>query len=247
MVAGYGIVGKFIKSQFPFAETYDLDSDMGADYLTVPEKKFDICFVCVPTPDKNGECETKYVETVLQTVKADVFVIKSTVPPTSCELFKYKYHVNVVFSPEYTGATQHINKADDFVILGGDNESVHKVRQLYELTKSCNFTIKQVTTVEAEIAKYMENCFLGLKVVFCNEFKEIADLYGADYDNIRDCFVMDERVGKSHTFVYDNHRGYDSKCLNKDIPAIVTEIKRRNFKKEILMECVDRINKEYRS
>jgi UDPglucose 6-dehydrogenase len=92
----------------------------------------------------------------------------------------------------------------------------------------------------------MENSFLAMKVIFCNQFKDIADLYGVNYDAIRDGFVLDERVGESHTRVFDDYRGYDSKYLNKDIPAIVSAIKEKNYS-PFIMETVDEINKLYRS
>ena len=93
--------------------------------------------------------------------------------------------------------------------------------------------------------KYMENSFLALKVIFCNQFKDIADLYGVSYSAIRDGFVLDKRVGKSHTFVYDDYRGYDSKCLNKDVPAFISAIKQQGFKDEFIMESVEKINNKY--
>lgn len=39
---------------------------------------------------------------------------------------------------------------------------------------------------------------------------------------------------------------YDSKCLNKDTPAIVSAVKERNYS-PFIMETVDEINKLYRS
>lgn len=246
LICGYGIVGKHLKEEFKFAETYDPDVDMNADYTVPPTEKYEVCFIAVPTPDNNGECDIKYVEQALRQIDADVFVIKSTIPPKTADTLCEKYNKKVIFSPEYYGATQFANAGGDFVILGGDEESYMKIRTLYELVKGANFTIYHVKNVEAEIIKYMENCFLGLKVIFCNQFKDIADLFGVSYTAIRDGFVLDKRVGKSHTYVYDDYRGYDSKCLNKDIPALISAIKKEGFEGEFLMESVERINKKYR-
>lgn len=219
---------------------------MGADYTETPSKKYDIAFVAVPTPDNNGKCDTKYVEQAIQQINADIFVLKSTVPPTTTDELNRRFKKHILFSPEYYGATQFANAGGDFVILGGDEESYKKIRILYELVKGADFTIYHVKNTEAEIIKYMENCYLGLKVIFCNQFKDIADLYGVSYYAIRDGFVLDKRVGKSHTFVYDDYRGYDSKCLNKDIPAIITAIHERGYAKSFIMEAVEEINNMYR-
>lgn len=38
---------------------------------------------------------------------------------------------------------------------------------------------------------------------------------------LREIFIMDKRMGESHTFVLDNQPFYNSHCLNKDIPAFL--------------------------
>ncbi len=256
LIAGYGIVGKSIHKDFPFAELYDTDMDVfkaNRDKLiynfnpSVVGRKYDICFICVPTPnDENNKCDIYYVADVINDVDADVYVIKSTVPPTTTDKFIKDYNKNIIFSPEFCSNT-NFGSENNFVILGGDDYSCHKVRQLYELNKKSDFTIYQCSSVEAEIIKYMENCFLATKVIFCNQFKDIADLYGVDYSKIRDGLVLDERIGKSHTFVFDNYRGYDSKCLNKDIPSFINTLKEKGFNNKFLLETVDEINQTYRN
>lgn len=245
LICGYGIVGKHLKNEFKFAETYDLDVDMNADFTEPPAKHYDICFISVPTPNTENVCNTRFVEEALKEVDSDIYILKSTVPPTTTDELSKKYNKKILFSPEYFGATQFANAGNDFVILGGDDESYMKVRYLYELTKGSDFTIYHCSNTEAEIIKYMENSFLALKVIFCNQFKDIADLYGVSYSAIRDGFVLDKRVGKSHTFVYDDYRGYDSKCLNKDVPAFISAIKQQGFKDEFIMESVEKINNKY--
>ena len=66
----------------------------------------------------------------------------------------------------------------------------------------------------------MENSFLATKVSFCQQFWNIANEIGVDYEELRELFVLDPRVNPSHTFVYDDHPYWDSHCLNKDVPAI---------------------------
>lgn len=245
LIAGYGIVGKHLKEEFPFAVTYDPDKDQEAQYLYPPSSEFKFCFIAVPTPNKDGKCDISFVEEVLKSINAEIYIIKSTVPPDTTKNLIQKYDKNIIFSPEYYGNTQFALKPN-FVILGGKEDICHEVRQLYELTKPANFKFYHCRSTEAEIIKYMENSFLAMKVIFCNQFKDIADLYGVNYDAIRDGFILDERVGESHTRVFDDYRGYDSKCLNKDIPAIVSAVKERNYS-PFIMETVDEINKLYRS
>jgi len=83
----------------------------------------------------------------------------------------------------------------------------------------------------------MENCFLALKVTFCSEFATIAKDFGISYPELREIFILDDRMGTSHTFVNSDSPYYDSHCLNKDIPALIKQTDKAH-----LMEAVDNIN-----
>lgn len=63
---------------------------------------------------------------------------------------------------------------------------------------------------------------------FCTQFWYTAGQIGVDYEELRELFVLDPRVGKAHTFVYDEHPFWSSHCLDKDVPAIA-EIYRMPF------------------
>jgi UDP-glucose 6-dehydrogenase len=72
----------------------------------------------------------------------------------------------------------------------------------------------------AELAKYMENCFLAAKVAFVNQFYDLAERAGVDYDRLRELFTRDPRVGPSHTQV-TAERGFGGKCLPKDMRSLI--------------------------
>jgi UDP-glucose 6-dehydrogenase len=67
----------------------------------------------------------------------------------------------------------------------------------------------------------MENSFLALKVTFCNEIYDIAQAVGVDYNELRELWLLDPRIGRSHTFVMPDARGFGGKCLPKDMAALV--------------------------
>src|SRR5207249_2446719 len=56
---------------------------------------------------------------------------------------------------------------------------------------------------------------------FCNEFFDIAEQLNVDYSELRELWVLDPRIGKSHTFVFPDKRGYGGKCLPKDLDAVI--------------------------
>ena len=244
LICGFGIVGKFIKKKFFWADTYDIqqksDKKNGA-YSTPPKKVYDFAFIAVPTPgiQKNGAADLRYVEDCLEKVKADCYIIKSTIPPKTTDKLIKKYRKDIIFSPEYQGNTQHADLDYDFVILGGSRKLTEKVANLFQLVYRGNLVVHQTDAVTAELVKYMENTFLACKVVFCNQFYRIAKKLGVSYTELRELFVADPRVNKSHTFVYENYPFYDSKCFNKDLPAIYEMMKSIDYDASFIKAIID--------
>ena len=180
---------------------------------------YDAAFVCVDTP--GADCDISEVRRAVMEHDADVFVIKSTVLPGTTERLSRETGKTVIFSPEYYGGTQHCNNFSfPFTILGGKKEACVKVVQIlqhvYDGTHSFHITDART----AELAKYMENSYLAMKVSFCQQFYDIAGKAGVCYEELRELFVLDPRVEASHTFVYRDKPYWDSHCLNKDVPAI---------------------------
>jgi UDP-glucose 6-dehydrogenase len=87
----------------------------------------------------------------------------------------------------------------------------------------------------------MENAFLATKVAFVNQFYDLARAYGVNYNELREVWLADERVGRSHTMVTEE-RGYRGRCLPKDMAAIIHAA--RMVGGAALLEAVDRYNDE---
>ena len=56
---------------------------------------------------------------------------------------------------------------------------------------------------------------MATKVTFCNEMYDIAMALGADYNLAREVWIADPRIGASHTFVYEDNRGYRASSLGR--------------------------------
>ena len=152
---------------------------------------------------------------------ADIVVVKSTVLPGTVDHLEEVTGKAVIFSPEYYGGTQHCNNFDfPFTILGGDRDDCLKVQQILQRVYDGRHTFRITGSRTAELAKYMENAFLATKVSFCTQFWSVAKQIGVDYEELRELFTLDPRVGKSHTFVYNESPFWKSHCLDKDVPAI---------------------------
>jgi len=221
LIIGYGNIGKHVFEELRPLNPYIYDPNI-VQYQKMPNIDFDAAFICVPTDSlADGSCDTSIVESSVKKCNAQIIVIKSAIPVGISEYLEMKYNKNIVVSPEYYGTTQHSENSPNFLILGGDIKNTIKVAQIYYKVKNGKFRFVYTTSKVAEIAKYMENCFLALKVTFCNEFADVASEYDVPYELLREVFIMDGRMGDSHTFVLENQKFYNSHCLNKDIPAFL--------------------------
>ena len=242
LIVGYGNIGKHIHKEFEILkpEIYDINIREHCD-MSIIDNLYDAAFICVPTESLNdGSCDVSIVYKSVMKINADIIIIKSTVPPGTTEFLQKQYPAkNIIFSPEYYGVTQHCKEEPGFVVLGGEKEICDKAAQLYYKVKNGYYKILLTDTKTAELAKYMLNCYLALKVTFCNEFADVARDIGVSYTALREIFVADERIGNSHTFVYNDKPYYDSHCFNKDIPAFI-QFAKPNVP---LISEMDKINK----
>jgi UDP-glucose 6-dehydrogenase len=87
-----------------------------------------------------------------------------------------------------------------------------------------SLVIQQTDARTAELTKYMENAFLAMKVAFCNEFYDLAGSIGVDYNELRELWLLDQRVGRSHTWVHPDDRGFGGECLPKDLEALLRAV-----------------------
>ena len=214
LISDYGISGGKI-GVYPYDKYKE-------DFQTKDNVHYDIAFICVDTPStENSYCDITEVKNALKENEADVFVIKSTVLPGTTEWLSRVSNKHIVFSPEYYGDTQHCNNFKfNYTILGGDKEDCKKVIQVLQKVYDATHQFIITDSTTAELAKYMENAYLATKVSFCNQFFDIAEHLGVNYEELRELFILDPRVNPSHTFVYRDAPYWDSHCLNKDVKAI---------------------------
>jgi UDPglucose 6-dehydrogenase len=221
VIVGFGVVGHNMALLFPDAAIHD--PPKGLDAFRDHALRYSIAIVCVPTDMlADGSCDTSIVTQVIDELDADVFLVKSTVPPGTCKRLSETLGKRIVFSPEFFGGTQHANAVDyDFVILGGERPDTDVVAEAYKHIKSGSYRIAKTDWTTAELVKYAENSFLFTKVRFFVEFYHLAQAIGVDVDEFRELLLLDPRIGRSHTFTYRGHPFSRSHCLDKDCPAIV--------------------------
>lgn len=233
-IVGFGVVGKAMSEMFRGAVVYDpLKPEISCTRNDL--NTCDVAFVCVPTnmlPD--GSCDTSIIEEVMLWLDTSLIVIRSTIAPGTTDSLKERYpEKRIVFQPEYVGETTAHPLADEsartFLIFGGDLEDCDLAVRVYQRVYNARVHIRIMRPIEAEVVKYMENSFIGAKVVFMNEFARIAKAFGANVNVVREGFLDDPRMSRDFTFVYEDKPGFDGKCLPKDLNAIVQASMRAGY------------------
>jgi UDPglucose 6-dehydrogenase len=194
----------------------------------------DIIFVCVPTPMKeNGECDTSIVKDVVAKIanldRRKYVVIKSTVTPGTTEELAERHNMVIGFNPEFLTEANAYNdfRYQPLIILGADDTGLGTVmtQLYYEFNAKVDNVahVIQRSTKEAELFKYLANCFLATKVIFANEFKKLCDKVSVDYGRIAEVAVLDKRLGHTHWRVPgpDGKLGFGGSCFPKDTSALI--------------------------
>lgn len=214
-IYGYGWVGKAMKKLFPDALIHDPELGL------ICKEKCDVAFICVPTNLKDGELDTSIVENVVFNSEEDLIIIRSTVMPGTCyKLESMKKHI--VFIPEYLGETVNHPMTEQlsrpFMIIGGKARYCRQAIELFQSVYNANIKIRQVSHLEAEVIKLSENRAIAYKIAQCQELYDVCQRANVDYYTIRDAVYGDDpRFNLWFTFVYPKKRGFQSKCLPKDV------------------------------
>jgi len=251
-IVGYGVVGKALARLFEYEhgnpDIYVYDKwlpGLNDEASKAAIQTCDLVFVAVPTPESpDGSCDVSAVEEVVSWVTPPM-CLKSTVPPGTVNHLVKVTGKTICFSPEYVGETKwHPWKGIEshgFVIVGGEKALCDLVVRTYQeyLGPLVHYYTTDATT--AELCKYMENTFLAAKVAFVNQFYDLAQAFGVNFNELRELWLADERIGRSHTIVTEE-RGYRGRCLPKDMAAIIHAAKQVGGAP--LLEAIDRYNGE---
>ncbi|MFT4790295.1 MAG: UDPglucose 6-dehydrogenase [Paraglaciecola sp.] len=218
----------------------------------------DVIFIAVGTPpDEDGSADLKYVLAVATTIAANmqshkIVINKSTVPVGTADKVKAKIDstlsdagksvtYDVVSNPEFLkeGAAVNDCMRPDRIILGTDSESAEKkLRELYSPFNRNHDKIIVMDIRSAELTKYAANCMLATKISFMNEMSNLAEVFGADIENVRRGIGSDPRIG--YQFIYPGC-GYGGSCFPKDVQALARSASAAGYTARVL-EAVEAVN-----
>lgn len=253
-IIGYGYVGKAYHKVFPDAAIYDPAHSETVTGEVVNSKE--LAIICVPTPSlPDGSCDISIVKDTIFWLKTPLILIKSTIPPGTTAQLKKQYGKRICHSPEYVGeggyyiSSKYPHPTDvlqhSFMIIGGDPADRTAILDFFKPVFGPEKVYFQTDETTSELIKYMENSWIATKVSFCNEFMQIAKQFGVDYDTLREGWLLDSRVERSHTLVFRDKPGFNTKCIPKDILAMIAASEEAGYVPEILKQIIAS-NKKFR-
>lgn len=216
-IIGNGWVGNAMKQLFPNAYIYTRHEGSKEEV-----NKCKVVFICIPTPLKDSKLDTSAIEACISWLDSDLIVVRSTVNPGDCNHWTQTFKKRILMQPEYLGETldHPMTGQTKFLVIGGISDFRRQLIELYQTVYNANITIHQVSALEAEIIKLTENRAIAFKVAQCQELYDVCEKAGVDYYTIRDAVYGDDpRFNLWWTFVYPEKRGFNSKCLPKDVYA----------------------------
>jgi len=255
-IVGNGYVGQatsLLRSSNVSEFIYDIDPDKCSHValqLTDLVESCSFIFVCVPTPmNHDGSCSTFVVDKVVIELldlgyEPERIIVKSTVPVGTCR------KLGVMFMPEFlTEKNWHEDYLNQKNWILGTNERNDEVRDdLYSIFDSAYRTgslsnkpnLNFVTTEEAELIKYVRNCFLATKVSFFNEIHSFCSAKDLDYEKVAKLTCLDERITNSHTQVPgpDGKKGFGGTCFPKDMESLRYQLSNAGLDPKIIKSCI---------
>ncbi len=208
----------------------------------------DVLMLCVGTPsDENGAIDLEILRTVCSQIGAALkscplyrtIVVRSTVLPGTTEGLimpelektsgkKTGVDFGVCVNPEFM---REGNSVEDFyspaktIVGAGDGRERKVMKKIYSFIKA-PFIATDIKT--AEISKYLDNVFHGVKICFANEIGELCRIMGVDPQAAIDVFLKDKKSNISPRYLRPGF-AFGGSCIPKDLRAVLNEAKVRNL------------------
>ncbi len=247
-VIGCGVVGSAVADGLERIgnQIFRHDLKLGTQMYELMVFDPQVIFICVPTPSReDGSCDDSIVNNVFYDLErlsclvstpseqTLTIAIKSTVSPGTTQKFKAEFgksFLDVCFVPEFlrerSAFSDFVNNHDLLAIGSTNEKSINLIREAHgKLPKH----VVAMMPTEAELLKYYSNCFNATRITFANVMYEICRCLGADYDVIKNAFMLRGTATDMYMDANHNFKGYSGPCLPKDMNALRALIKEKGM------------------
>ena len=196
-----------------------------------------LCAVGTP-PLEDGSADLRAVQSIAQRFQelapsSAVLVVKSTVPPGTCDSLGVERIAHV---PEFLrqGTAVADARQPDRIVVGSANDEVRACMvRLFEPFVKRGVPIIYTDVRSAEVTKYAANAFLATKISFINEIANFCDVIGADVKAVVQAIGLDPRIGSAFL---SPGVGYGGSCFPKDVQALIAKGSASGYSFRILPE-----------
>jgi len=231
-------------------------------YSDVDWNQIDIVLVAVSTPSVDGKIVLDYIESacrdigkgLAKTSNRITVVIRSTVPPTTTERRltpileqasgkKAGEDFGVAMNPEFLRQVSH---EQDFLrpwitILGSSDRTTAEI--LDKIYQPFGALTVRCTPTEAEMIKYVNNCYNAVKISYFNEIAAICNALNIDVN------LVGAAVARSAESMWNPLYGtrggvpYGGACLPKDTVAFMQFVRENGFEHLMLEATIETNNR----
>ena len=248
-IIGLGVVGSAIKAGFTKNGHIVKEHDIRLYTKIENVLETEVCYICVPTPsNKDGSCNTSTVCDVVRNLDKlkykGIVAIKSTVEPGTTELLRDETDLTMCFVPEFLrercAESDFINN-NSLLLVGTDsNEVYEKIKDTHG-----DLPIHKIRSsiIEAELIKYFSNTYKAMRVTFANTFNKICQNLGANYDVVKDAFLLHGIQEGHYLNVNKDFGGFGGSCLPKDTRAMKYLVDKLSLDLKLFETIIEENNK----
>lgn len=225
------------------------------DDVTAAIHGTDLSLICVGTPSApNGSLDTTYLQRAAREIGTALatrsgpgrhtVVFRSTMLPGTClgvlvPLLEEASGLHagtdfgVAVNPEFLREGSSVKDFYDppkTVVGQLDPASGDAVLSLYAGLEAPEFRVEPPV---AEMTKYVDNTFHGLKIGFANEIGALARELGVDSHDVMEIFLADRKLNISPAYLRPGF-AFGGSCLPKDLRGLVHAARRHDVRVPIL-------------